>query len=115
MACAMRSCTSNISTRGYEDIFIDSFGVLEAHYVHADMVGQQEIRTLKILTIKHAQNITVVDSMVMAQSTEADPRLDSLYKLSPGDVPSPEDEFAAFFKEGRFHKFADTTILGLHA
>jgi hypothetical protein len=103
------------SSRGYEDLFIDSFGVLEAHYVHADMVSQKEVKTIKIMTVKHGSSNTVVDSMMMAESTDKDSRLDSLYHLSPGDAPTPEGEFESFFKEGRFHKIADTTVLGLHA
>jgi hypothetical protein len=103
------------ASRGYEDLFIDSFGVLEAHFVHADMVGPKEVKTIKMLSIKQGPSITVVDSMILAESTEKDSRLDSLYHLSASNAPSPEEEFTSFFKEGRFHKVADTTVLGLHA
>jgi hypothetical protein len=101
------------SSRGYEDLFVDSFGVLEAHFIRQDIVGQQDIKNVHVMIVKHGPMITVVDSGMLAESTTKDPRLDSLYKLSNG--PGPEEEFSAFFKEGRFHKVGDTTILGLKA
>jgi hypothetical protein len=103
------------SSRGYEDLFVDSFGVYEAHFVHQDMVSSKDVKTVKLLVIKRGSELAVTDSMQMAQSLTKDTRLDSLYKLSSGDAPGPEEEFASFFKEGRFHKIADTTVLGLKA
>jgi hypothetical protein len=101
------------SSRGYEDMFIDSFGVLETHFMHQEIVGQQDVKTVHVMIVKRGPVVTVVDSGLLAESTEKDPRLDSLFKLS--SAPGPEAAFADFFKEAHFHKIADTTVLGLNA
>ena len=103
------------SSRGYEDLFIDSFGALETHFVHQDLVSKNEVKTIKLMIVKRGADLTIVDSQLLAESKTKDTRLDSLYQLSPGDAPSSEEEFASYFKEGRFHKIGDTTVLGLKA
>lgn len=101
--------------RGYEEIYIDSFGVLEARHGHSEVMIKDSIYQPNIsYSLKRGSDVTIIDSLKGSANHFVDKRLDSLYKLPASDVPSPEEAFAAFFSK-HFRQSGDTTIAGVHA
>ena len=99
------------STRGTEDMYIDSFGRWEAHYTHSERITQDAFKPTITLAIKHGSMLTVVDSGRNQSVRFKDQPVDSLYRLS--DFPSPEEEFANSFLKSGFQAAGDTVRLGI--
>ncbi|HWF45339.1 MAG TPA: hypothetical protein VG537_11915 [Candidatus Kapabacteria bacterium] len=102
-------------TRGTEDLFIDSFGTVEAHDAHFELLDPRGFRPTFTFSVKHGAEIINIDSMHHKAYHIVDHVLDSLSHLSPGDVPSSEQEFASYFGAQGYALQGDTTVLGLHA
>ncbi len=100
--------------RGTEDLFIDSFGHLEAHYIHSEHATQKAFEATITLSIKHWATATIIDTGHGQTVRLKDVTLDSLYHLPSGDVPSAEEHFGSVFTQLGYHQAGDTTLAGIH-
>jgi hypothetical protein len=103
------------NTRGTEDLYVDSFGVVEAHDAHFELLDPHGFRPTSTYSVKHGADVIEVDSVRQRTIHLVDHVLDSLYHLSPWDVPTPEQQFDSFFEAQGYYLRGDTTIVGLHA
>jgi hypothetical protein len=97
-------------TRGTEDLFFDNFGDQETHIKHSETVTDKEFHPKYTVSVRNIANIIAVDSVKMETVRLIDKTFDSLYHLSPGDVPTPEEQFASFFGGRGYIKCGDTLI-----
>ncbi len=107
------------TARGREEMYIDSFGILEAKWVHSEVQEKKDdkegFRTTSVYTTKHRAQVTIVDSEKKMEIHIKDTRFDSLYRLDKDDVPSPEQVFSEYFTKLKYHVVCDTIVLGIHA
>jgi len=100
--------------RGTEDLFIDSFGSVEAHIIHSEAATEQGFRPTYRDIIRSAGELTIVDSVRHVEVKMIDRTMDSLYRLE-SSVPTAEEAFANNFKARGYQLSGDTTVLGLRA
>jgi hypothetical protein len=98
-------------TRGTEDLYEDSSGLREAHYVHSEIITEKAFQPTITCTIRDLTQITVVDSVKLQEVRLIDKPFDSLFHLPYGDVPTPDGQFASFIKRGGYSLHGDTDIL----
>ena len=97
-------------TRGTDDLFFDRFGDREAHVTHSEIITDKEFRPSVKYVVLTKGNVIVVDSARFETVRLKDKISDSLYRLSPGDVPTAEEQFAIAFGKQGFVQRADTLI-----
>ncbi len=98
-------------TRGWEDIYEDSSGFLEAHLVHSEIAVKDQFHSTITYTVRRGSSVTVVDSVQQKEIRLLDRISDSLYHLPNGDVPTPDDQFGSYFGQQGYIVRGDTTIV----
>ena len=97
-------------TRGTDDLFFDNFGEREAHIAHSEIITDKDFHPTITYSVRNLANVTVVDSVKMDAVRLIDKTYDSLYHLSPGDMPTYEEQFKGFFGNRGYVMRGDTTI-----
>jgi hypothetical protein len=97
-------------TRGTDDLFFDNFGKREAHIMHSEVITDKGFRPTFTYSARNFATVTAVDSIKLTAVRLIDKTYDSLFHLSPGDVPTPEQQFASFFGSQGFVRRGDTVI-----
>jgi hypothetical protein len=96
--------------RGTDDIIFDNYGDREAHITHSELITDKEFRPTIKYVVAAKGSIITVDSVKFESQLMKDNISDSLFHLSPGDAPTPQEQFASFFGKQGFVMRGDTLI-----
>src|ERR1017187_2588428 len=80
-------------TRGTDDLFFDHFGQRETHITHSEVITDKDFHPTFTYSSRSFATVTVVDSLKREDVRLIDRTYDSLFHLSPGDMPTPEEQF----------------------
>jgi hypothetical protein len=101
--------------RGFEAVWIDSFGNSEVRNIHSQSITEKGFKAHHTLTIKSGSSVTIIDSTGPRAFRFNDPLLDSLLSLPAASAPSSEEQFKSYFTRIGYEHTADTSVLGLQA
>ena len=78
------------NARGTEDLYIDSFGRMEAHAIHTERATERGFSQTVTYTVKRGSSVVIIDSILMREVHMVDSMADSLFRLT-GTVPPSEE------------------------
>ncbi len=100
------------TARGSEDFYVAGYGKYEARYSHMQQItptGIHPYENAGITRLSDVYSIDVLNKKVVHLRMAS---LDSLYRLSESDMPSPEEFLKATMKDNYFIQTSSENILG---
>ncbi len=99
-------------TRGTEDLFVDSFGLVEAHDMNFEHISPTHgLEPTQSYSVRRGADVAIVDSFTGRRLSVRDSVLDSVMHLS--SPPSPEQAFEDHFSVLGYHRTGTTQKIGV--
>jgi hypothetical protein len=99
--------------RGTQDVFIDSFGRIEARNEHSETLTPEAFRPTITYSVRRGPEVAVIDSTKKELVLLHDRAIDSMMLLS--SPPLPEEHVRTLFADMGLQLVGDTIIQGLHS